>query len=151
MLWCLGNIWNCGGQMVVAEELDNTRKIATLIIQYVNNWVLRAHFGLVPVFFSTALPRSGGLSPRGGWDAVTWRSNGIPPCNGIPNCKKEKLLISRFRYLLYGIEYGLNIGWLLAHNMSWHDYPTLIDCHGILFYRFQCVRLILFKVCFWHF
>ena len=42
----------------------------------VDDWVSRGHFSLVPVFFQTVLPRSSGLSPGEGWDAVTWCSGG---------------------------------------------------------------------------
>ena len=36
----------------------------------------RDHFCLVPVLFRTTLLHSGGLSPREGWDGVTWCSCG---------------------------------------------------------------------------
>ena len=42
---------------------------------YLDNFVSRGYFCLIPVF-RTALPLSGGLSPEEGLDAVTWFSSG---------------------------------------------------------------------------
>ena len=36
---------------------------------YLDDWVSRGHFYLVPIFFRTALLRSGGLSPGEEWSA----------------------------------------------------------------------------------
>ena len=43
----------------------------------VDDWVFNAAIFIWPMFFRTALLRSGGLSPEEGWDAVTDEAVGV--------------------------------------------------------------------------